>query len=39
MVTKLKWMALEKTPDPKSLCHPQTTKETISAYVGIFAVR
>ena len=26
-----KWMALEKAPDPESHCHPQTTKETMSA--------
>lgn len=26
-----KWMALEKVPDPESHCHPQTTKENMSA--------
>ncbi|MDN3449425.1 MATE family efflux transporter [Planococcus sp. APC 3906] len=25
-----KWMALEKAPDPESLCDPQTTKENLS---------
>lgn len=26
-----KWMALEKAPEPESHCHPQTTKENMSA--------
>lgn len=29
-----KWMALKKAPEPQAHCHPQTTKETMSACVN-----